>query len=169
MTSVQSKRQISSAAHKGNSDLYKLTVQLCKTKLNDNYILREKSDKKAKLVKLCSQHGLDLHVQQPLQTAAEQSVTEDNMIFTLTKTVAELQKSVLSLSGDINKRLQSPNMGDKVASISNQERSTDIQRDSDSVHASIGGPKSINRFLTKFGDSAESLPFIETIHPMLKK
>ena len=83
-----------------------------------------KSDKKAKLVELCIQHGLDLHVQQPVQTAAEQSMIEDNAILTLTKTFAEFQKSAVSLSGDDNKLLQRQMMDDKVASISNQERST---------------------------------------------
>ena len=177
MASRKSKWPQFGASHTGNADFHKLTVVQLRKKLSDHNIFLEKSDKKAKLIELCIQHGLDLHVQQPLQTAAEQSVVEDNTIFTLTKTVAELQKSVLSLSGDVNKLLQRDIMGDKVASISNQERSTDLQRDSDNTPfmPALAGQiqptdsSSGTSGFTKFGYSAESLPFIETIHPTLKK
>ena len=173
MVSRKSKRPQSSASHTGNADFPKLTVVQLRKKLSDHNILLEKSDKKAKLVELCVQHGLDLHLQQPVQTAAEQSVVADNTIFTLTKTVAELQKIInqfcLCLWTLINFC--------KVASISNQERSTDLQRDSDNTPfmPALAGQIQPTDFssgtsgLTKFGYSAESLPFIETIHPTLKK
>ena len=60
MVSRKSKRQQSSASHTGNDDLHKLTVVQLRKKLNDHNILTEKSDKKAKLVELCIQHGLDI-------------------------------------------------------------------------------------------------------------
>ena len=63
-------------------------------------------------------------------------------------------------------------MGDKVASISNQERSTDIQRDSDNTQfkpALAGQIQLMDSSSGKFGYSSESLPFIETIHLTLKK
>ena len=88
MASRKSKRPQSSASPTRNADFHKLTVVQLRKKLSDHNILLEKSDKKAKLVELCIQHGLDLHVQQPVQTAAEQSVVEDNTIFTLTKTMS---------------------------------------------------------------------------------
>ena len=73
-----------------------------RAKLNEHNILHEKSDKKSQLIEECVKNGLDMN-RQPLE---HEDVTRDNTLQSLTKTVAELQKTVLSLSGNVNKLLQ---------------------------------------------------------------
>lgn len=70
--------------------------------LNRHNIVYNKTDKKTKLIQLCRDNGV-LMGHQPGEQESHDINTGDNMLVSLTKTVAELQKTVLNTSGTVNK------------------------------------------------------------------
>ena len=146
----------------GRSELHKLTVVQLHKKLNDHNVVYDISHKKANLIDLCIKY--DLHSR---QITDEQVATEDNTLASLTKTVSELQKTVLSLSGDLNRLIQN-NHGNKEVSTSVERIETVNNSDSASFSPVLAGhnlPRtSVQKTsgLSKFGYSAESLPFIDS-------
>ena len=147
------------------SDLHKMTIVQLRAKLNEHNILNQKSDKKSKLIELVISNGLDTSN----IPDDHEDVTE---LQTLTKTVSELQKTVFSLTGTVQKLQQKDRVTATVSSADTEHNTEAIQeRDS---NLSISGPADQNDLLgaggaSKFGYSAETLPFIETVHPTLKK
>ena len=81
------------------SDLHKMTIVQLRAKLNEHNILHQKSDKKSKLIELVISNGLDTSN----IPDDHEDVTE---LQTLTKTVSELQKTVNSLTGTVQKLQQ---------------------------------------------------------------
>lgn len=167
MSSRRTNKQTARNIYTGNSDLHKMTVMQLRKKLNDQNVVFDKSDKKAVLVDLCIQNDL-----LPRKTTEETVAAEDNSLASLTKTVSELQKTVLSLSGNVNRLIQN-NQGNNVSS---SVESTETANGSDNAPFSpvLAGLNQSSmeqntNGLSKFGYAAESLPFIETIHPTVKK
>ena len=136
-------------------------VSSLSAKLNEHNILHQKSDKKSKLIELVISNGLDTSN----IPDDHEGVTE---LQTLTKTVSEHQKTVFSLTGTVQKLQQKDRV---TATVSPADTEAIQERDSNLI---ISGPADQNDLLgaggaSKFGYSAETLPFIETVHPTLKK
>lgn len=154
------------------------TVAQLRAELNRHNISYNKTDKKTKLIQLCRDNGVLMGHQHGEQESLNIN-TGDNMLVSLTKTVAELQKTVLNLSGTVNKLVQKdsseaslsatndPVISEPTASSSAEISSPFIAElaGQDFIEAST----SATGVRTKFGYSAESLPFIETVHPTLRK
>ena len=127
-----------------SSDLHKLSMVELKAKLNQNNISYQKSDRKSKLIDLCVKNGL--YMTRPDQDRI--NIDEDVSLQTLNKTVSELQQTVLSLTGNVQKLLQdkAPSMGDttqvrnnkKVQVGKDQEKA---QSEKDSHSKNRGGKK----------------------------
>lgn len=154
------------------------TVAQLRAELNRHKISYNKTDKKTKLVQLCIDNGV-LMGHQPGEQDLQDSNPGDNMLVSLTKTVAELQKTVLNLSGTVNKLVQKDNSEASPSAtndpvISEPTASTSAEFSSPFVAELAGqdlieASTSATGVRTKFGYSAESLPFIETVHPTLRK
>ena len=167
MSTRKTNKQAVRNVYTGSSDLHKLTVIQLRKKLNDHNVVYDKSDKKAVLIDLCIKNDLLSR-----QTTVEAVAAEDNSLASLTKTVSELQKTVLSLSGNVTRLIQN-NQGNNVPP---SVELTETANASDSAVFSpvLAGQNQSSieqdtKGLSKFGYAAESLPFIETIHPTVKK
>ena len=143
-----------------SSDLHKLSMVELKAKLNQNNISYQKSDRKSKLIDLCVKNGL--YTTRPDQGRI--NIDEDVSLQTLNKTVSELQQTVLSLTGNVQKLLQdkAPSTGDTTHVRNNNPLDSELSDPNSTLPT--GGAS-----CTTFGYAAESLPFVETVHPSLKK
>ena len=107
-------------------------------------------------------NGLHVYTRRPDQDRI--NIDEDVPLQTLNKTVLELQQTVLSLTGNVQKLLQ-----DKVPSTVD----TTQVRNNNPLDSELSDPNSTlstgGASCTMFGYSAESLPFLGTVHPSLKK
>ena len=101
----------------------------------------------------------------------EAVAAEDNSLASLTKTVSELQKTVLSLSGNVTRVIQN-NQGNNVPPSVELTETANASNIAEFSPVLAGQNQSSieqnTKGLSKFGYRAESLPFIETIHPTVK-
>ena len=162
------------------------TVAQLRVELSRYDITFNKSDKKLKLLQLCKDNGLvtptTLGQEVPIPVAREGAVD----LSQITKTVQELTESVTNLSRRVdsivtkdNTVLFNPGENNLVDTIPADTPMDYLQDTSHqallagSPHQTRNSTSSLNStaigIRTKFGYSAESLPFIETVHPSLKK
>ncbi|MCG8047761.1 MAG: hypothetical protein N0E48_19395 [Candidatus Thiodiazotropha endolucinida] len=155
------------------------TVAQLRTELNRRNIPYQKTDKKSRLIQLYRDNGANN------QEAISEANSGDNTLGNLAKTVADLQKTVLTLSGNVDRLLQGNkdnvqteqhyNPSDSLPCVPSLGTVINLEGSSSQDISELAGENmchtstSDTGIRTKFGYSAESLPFIETVHPTLRK
>ena len=173
------------------------TVEQLRSELARNSVSFKKSDKKARLIQLCKDNGL-INTQILVDTnSSDQGQSKDNSDITkLTNTVAELQQTVSLLSKNLDSLVHSRSVPIQkhsshpsgsnatfitgstepsgVSSVLPQGVISDIHESSTAElpgvsHTNVDISTTTTGTRTRFGFAAESLPFIETVHPTLRK
>lgn len=154
------------------------TVTQLRAELDKNGILFRKTAKKSKLIQLCQDNGL---IRKSTENQAVlESGTNEKQLASISASVEELHKTVQLLSGTVNKLVtarsdSNTNNENLQSTVVNQQSA--VSAADNSVAAILAGQCEPSSALsgyetgqvTRFGYSAESLPFVETIHPTLRK
>lgn len=167
------------------------SVKQLKTVLQQNNVLVSGSVKKSRLIQLCKDHGLlDQRVSMPqdnliAETSQDKAETMNQSTVTeLTKAVVELQRTVRDLTDNVSQLKGSPQTvtvsSSQSSAVANSQNSAvgsqsmisdvpGLSLHSSVLSSTIHDAESTGYVKTRYGYSAESLPFVETVHPSMRK